>query len=88
MAGCIHLPEAGFTMGLRSIGEWVIGQIVQDVPEDVGLCEFDCRRNDCLPGELESCHRRRHRAVGELMPGMLHVRASIIIEQEQLTAGL
>ena len=56
-------------MGLRRIGDWLLGQIVQDVPEEIGVCEFDCRRVDCSPGELEQCERRRCRAKGELMPG-------------------
>lgn len=61
--------QVDFPMVMRRVGEWVLGHVIQDVPEDVGLCEFDCRRADCLPGELEACERRQCRAKGELMPG-------------------
>lgn len=60
--------EADFPMGLRRVGDWVLGQIVQDVPAEIGLCEFDCRSSDCSPAELEECERRQCRAKGELMP--------------------
>lgn len=64
----IH-EQADFAMVIRRVGDWVVGHIIQDVPEDVGLCEFDCRRAECPPGELENCERRLNRATGELMPG-------------------
>ena len=54
---------------LRNLCDWIVGHVVRDVPEDVGLCEFDCRRPDCSAGELELCERRLCRAKGELMPG-------------------
>lgn len=48
--------------------KWVEGQFVQDVPEDIELCEFDCSKGQCTVGEWESCERRRRRAAGELLP--------------------
>jgi hypothetical protein len=33
-------------------------QLVQDVPQEDALCEFDCRKRQCLAGEWESCPRR------------------------------
>ncbi len=48
--------------------QWVLNQIVQDVPEDCELCEFDCRKPQCTRSEWQSCERRLNRAQGELMP--------------------
>jgi hypothetical protein len=45
---------------------WVKGQIVQEVPEDIASCEFDCscvlecRKNQCTPGEWETREKRPH----------------------------
>jgi len=47
---------------------WVRDQIVQDLPEDIVLCEFDCRKEQCTMGEWERCERRLHKAAGELLP--------------------
>ena len=38
--------------------QWVKGQFVQEVPQDVALCEFDCRKLQCTMGEWETCARR------------------------------
>jgi hypothetical protein len=43
---------------MRKVRSWLKGQIVQEVPEDVALCEFDCRKGQCRMGEWESCERR------------------------------
>lgn len=40
-------------------------QLVRDVPDEVAVCEFDCKKNQCLDGEWISCERR---AAGELKP--------------------
>jgi len=53
---------------LRNIWEWVQGQFVSEVPEDDALCEFDCRKPQCIEGEWENCTRRLQHAAGELMP--------------------
>jgi hypothetical protein len=43
---------------VRKAKRWLKEQIVQDVPEDIALCEFDCRKGQCRVGEWESCERR------------------------------
>jgi hypothetical protein len=53
---------------LRRLSDWVLNQIAQDVPEDIGLCEFDCRIGQCSQVEWKCCQRRLNRAEGELMP--------------------
>ena len=32
---------------------WIRGQFVQDVPEGIVLCEFDCRKEQCVIGEWQ-----------------------------------
>jgi len=44
------------------------GQWIKEVPEDMALCEFDCRKGQCYHDEWESCERRISKAAGELMP--------------------
>ena len=53
---------------VHRIWRWLRNQIVQEVPEDSALCEFDCRKDQCTVGEWESCDRRLNKAAGELMP--------------------
>ena len=49
------IPEASiFDRGWR----FLIEQLIQDVPESIAVCEFDCRRNDCTAEEWVSCERR------------------------------
>ena len=52
----------------RRIRNWLKEQmsqlrqrVVEEVPEDIVLCEFDCRKTQCLFEEWEHCERRlRH----------------------------
>jgi hypothetical protein len=53
---------------LRKFSQLVMREIVQDVPEDSALCEFDCKKGQCTQGEWATCERRMCRAQGELMP--------------------
>jgi len=52
----------------RKLWRWLTAQIVQNVPEADGLCEFDCRKQQCAEGEWALCERRHRRAGGELWP--------------------
>jgi len=42
--------------------------VVQDVPDDLAVCEFDCHRSRCTWGEWASCDRRITKGGGELSP--------------------
>ena len=53
---------------LIRLWQWVKDQIVREVPEDLVLCEYDCRKEQCNMGEWETCDRRQHDGAGELMP--------------------
>jgi len=33
-------------------------KVIQDVPEDIQLCEFDCHKLECSMGDWEKCERR------------------------------
>jgi hypothetical protein len=52
----------------RSIWQSLRNQIVQTVPEDCAICEFDCSKCQCTVGEWEICARRLNKAAGEYMP--------------------
>ena len=53
---------------LRQLWQWLKRQWIKEVPEDIALCEFDCRKGQCLYDEWDSCERRISKAAGELMP--------------------
>ena len=53
-------------MLLRRFGSWVLNHIVQDVPEDVCFCEFDCREADCSQTRMGNCERRLKHTGDEL----------------------
>jgi len=55
------------TLHLR-VWQWLKGQVVQDVPKAVELCEYDCRKPQCNEEEWATCERRIQRAAGELCP--------------------
>jgi hypothetical protein len=48
--------------------QWIKNQVVREVPEDIVLCEYDCRKKQCTLDEWTACDRRLHKAAGELMP--------------------
>jgi hypothetical protein len=52
----------------RKFWQWLKDQIAQDVPEADGLCEYDCRNQQCTEEEWATCERRIHKAAGELWP--------------------
>ena len=37
---------------------WVSDQIIQDVPSQIAMCEFDCRKTQCTSVEWEACKIR------------------------------
>ena len=43
---------------LSRLARWWKTEIVQDVPDDVALCEFDCLKGQCRHGEWANCERR------------------------------
>lgn len=47
---------------------WLKNQIVDEVPPEDALCEFDCRKEQCQFDEWATCERRLSRGAGEFMP--------------------
>ena len=47
---------------VRRAWAWFAGELIHDVPEDLALCEFDCRKPQCTYSEWSSCERRLKRA--------------------------
>jgi hypothetical protein len=49
------IPETSiFDRGWR----FLVNQLIQDVPEAIAVCEFDCRETDCTAERWASCERR------------------------------
>ena len=48
---------------------WIKNQIVQDVPEEVALCEFECHKQQCTEREWQTCARRIAWAAGDARLG-------------------
>jgi len=40
------------------VKRWLQNQLIQDVPDDIAVCEHDCRKPQCSMGEWETCERR------------------------------
>ncbi len=53
---------------LRRLWHFVSRQVVDNTPEDVALCEFDCRKQQCMHEEWSTCERRIGKGRGELFP--------------------
>ena len=62
--------EDGFRRGrpFHRLWQFVRLKIIGDVPEDIGICEFDCRKGQCVQGEWHICDRRIRKGAGELYP--------------------
>lgn len=57
-----ELPYA--SKGFFAILQWIGKQIVDDVPPEIALCEFDCDKTRCTLKEWQSCPRRLSKAGG------------------------
>ena len=47
---------------------WVVRHASEEVPSEYALCEFECRKPQCLQWEWANCARRIRQAEGGLMP--------------------
>jgi len=47
---------------------WVKDQIVQLVPKDIAVCEFDCQKEQCTWAEWKTCGRRLSKAMSASAP--------------------
>lgn len=53
---------------VRQLWDRLKKEVVDSVPDDIALCEYDCRKEQCLYQEWATCERRLSKASGELMP--------------------
>lgn len=58
-----ELPYA--SEGLSPILHWLKKQIVDEVPPEIAVCEFDCEKTQCTLKEWNACPRRLRRGAGE-----------------------
>jgi len=59
------IPEASlFDRGWR----FLMSQLIQDVPDSIAVCEFNCRETDCSAERWASCERRLLHASRERVP--------------------
>ena len=59
---------------------WVKNRIVQDVPEGIALCEFECHKQQCTEREWQTCARRIAWAAGDGRLGKRRRRAVMVKE--------
>jgi hypothetical protein len=50
---------AGYLGKVREIWHRLMSQVIAEVPDDIVVCEFDCRKYSCTLGEWETCERRK-----------------------------
>jgi hypothetical protein len=62
--------------------EFVKRQIVDDVPEDLKICEVYCRKEQCMQDEWDTCERRIRRGAGELFPLPRHGRSEAALSRQ------
>jgi len=52
----------------QRLGQFVKRNVVGDIPDDIAVCEFDCRKGQCMHSEWDKCDRRIRKGAGELFP--------------------
>jgi hypothetical protein len=63
---CRERNRAGGAM--ISLWQRIKNEIVQDVPEEIALCEFDCNKAECTHEQWLACPRRLAYAARKLTP--------------------
>jgi hypothetical protein len=56
--------EAAMTDWVVRLARWFGSQVAQIVPENIAVCEFECRETTCISASWRECRRRR-----EMRPG-------------------
>jgi len=46
------------TGAIAKVKHWLTGQLASEVPLDIALCEYGCRKPQCLQEDWEHCERR------------------------------
>ena len=56
----------------------ILYQFVEDLPEENGVCELDCRKVQCTERDWIKCRRNLRRHSGEFLPDRELVGSSAI----------
>jgi hypothetical protein len=72
---------------LSRLGHWVQEQVVAEIPDELALCEFDCRQPACSSEEWATCQRRISKAAGELMPWVQQEHTVRTVETDRELVG-
>lgn len=62
------LDESNRRKRFERLRQRIRDQFIQTVPEEIALCEFDCRKASCSAEQWRMCERRIRKAKGELAP--------------------
>jgi len=57
--------ELRTSKGVVPILHWIGKQIMDQVPPEIALCEFDCDKTQCTLKEWKACPRRLRKEAGE-----------------------
>jgi hypothetical protein len=64
-----QMPQVQMTESTgHRLWQFVKRQILDDAPEDIAICEFDCRHVQCMQDNWGNCERRIRKGAGELFP--------------------
>lgn len=44
---------------MAGLWEWIKAEIVQEVPDEIAFCEFECHKEQCTGAECQACPMRR-----------------------------
>jgi hypothetical protein len=47
---------------LQRAWQWIKNRLIQTVPDENAVCEFDCRKGNCTVAEWKTCERRTQKA--------------------------
>jgi len=48
----------------RKVSRWLADHLVQNVPEEVSVCEYDCQESHCNIAKWAICEKRRQQPAG------------------------
>lgn len=54
---------------LHGLADFLKRQIVEEVPDELAICEFECRKEQCYGADWLTCERRTGKGAGQWSPG-------------------
>jgi len=72
---------------LTRLSHWLGKQLIDEVPTDLVICEYECRRGRCTEGEFRTCIRRATHPAGQTSQSQIEsfqiIRESALPREEQ-----